>query len=133
MNNLDETKLWMNRLLKEHTRLFFWIRAGAAGFLVLVGLFLFFGTGPLPQKVRRASYDWLYKVSTISKPNLSENGAVIVYVDELSQTILEQPRNAPWDRRLYARLIDRLREDGAAAVVLDVVFSGTSDPNADAA
>jgi len=56
--------------------------------------------------------------------------AVIVYLDEKSHQALNQPLNAPWDRTLHAKLIDRLTAAGAKAIVFDVVFS---DPSVDGA
>ncbi|MBM3840635.1 MAG: adenylate/guanylate cyclase domain-containing protein [Verrucomicrobia bacterium] len=54
--------------------------------------------------------------------------AVVVFMDDASHQKLNQPYNAPWDRSYHARLLDRLREDGAKAAVFDVVFS---DPGPD--
>ena len=39
----------------------------------------------------------------------------------------------PWDRRVWADVIDRLAGAGARLIVIDLVFSEPSDPNADAA
>lgn len=39
----------------------------------------------------------------------------------------------PWPRSMHAQLLDRLREDGAAVVALDVVFAEPSLPEEDAA
>ena len=50
----------------------------------------------------------------------------MVYLDEASHLKLGQPQNAPWDRSLHARLVDRLTTASARAIVFDVVFS---DPN----
>ncbi len=60
--------------------------------------------------------------------------AVIVYLDEQSHLELGQPQNAPWDRALHARMIDRLSAAGARAIVTDIVFSDTNictQPGAD--
>jgi adenylate cyclase len=58
---------------------------------------------------------------------------LVVYLDDESHEKLNQPRNVPWDRRLHARLIERLTEAGARAVVFDIVFSDPDvrDPGAD--
>jgi adenylate cyclase len=47
----------------------------------------------------------------------------MVFLDEESHKELNQPFNAPWDRSVHARLLDRLTADGARAVVFDIVFS----------
>lgn len=69
---------------------------------------------------RNLSYDLLH---IFRQHNLPAGEAVIVYLDELSHLELGQPQNAPWDRLLHARMIDRLTAAGAKAVVMDVVFS----------
>ena len=47
---------------------------------------------------------------------------------------LAQPRNAAWDRALHARLVERLTQAGARAIVFDIVFSepDSSSPASDA-
>ncbi|TAK94046.1 MAG: adenylate/guanylate cyclase domain-containing protein [Verrucomicrobia bacterium] len=83
----------------------------------------------LGRRVKSASYDLLH----IFRGDIPTGEAVIVYMDDASHGKLKQPFNAPWDRRLHAQLIDRLRECGARAVVFDVVFSDPDarDPEAD--
>lgn len=82
----------------------------------------------LGRGVRLTAYDALFWM----RPNLAPREAVIVYMDELSHTRLEQPLNAPWDRRLHARLIDRVSAAGARAIVFDIIFlENPADPEAD--
>ncbi len=69
---------------------------------------------------------WSYDLLTVAQGDRAADGAVIVYLDELSHKQLSQPYNAPWDRSLHARLVRRLTEAGARAIVFDIVFS---DPN----
>jgi adenylate cyclase len=85
----------------------------AAGIGVLL-LYLKFGIGLI-----HLSYDLPYAIRPIIQPQ----EAAIVYLDEDSHRELNQPYNAPWDRSLHARLLDRLTADGAKAVVFDIVFS----------
>jgi adenylate cyclase len=68
------------------------------------------------------SYDLLH----IARKNLPSDEALLVYLDEKSHLELDQPLNAPWDRALHARMVERLTRAGARAVVIDIVFS---DPN----
>ena len=76
------------------------------------------------------SYDLPYAF----RPQLQPREAVMVYLDEDSHRELNQPLNAPWNRTLHAKLIDRLTAEGAKAVVFDIVFSGpSSDVAADEA
>jgi PAS domain S-box-containing protein len=116
---------------EQPRRFFRAFRICATALLFLLGILVTLSSHPLATKLQRASYDWLYKLSFLSRPDISRDPIAIVYIDEISQDELKQPRNVPWDRALFARLIDRLRADGAAAVVLDVIFSGASNPESD--
>lgn len=62
----------------------------------------------------------------VSRGDRPADEAVIVYLDEKSHRQLGQPLNAPWDRTLHAKLIDRLTASGARAIIFDVVFSDPS-------
>ena len=74
------------------------------------------------------SYDLPFVFRTITHPQ----DVILVYLDENSHKILDQPFNAPWDRSLHAKLLERLKTDRAKAVVLDIVFSDPGpDPAAD--
>ena len=68
------------------------------------------------------------------RPHVNANEVVLVYMDDDSFEKLKQPYvSPPWDRNLHAKLIDRLKADGAKAVVFDIVFSDplTNNPGAD--
>jgi len=67
-----------------------------------------------------------YEQLLLWRGEIATHDAVIVSLDEVSFQKLEQPLNAPWDRALHARLIDRLTAAGARAIVFDIVFT---DPN----
>jgi len=57
---------------------------------------------------------------------------VVIYVDEQSLKDLRQPLNAPMDRSLHAHLLQRLKKEGARAVVMDFTFSEPGpNPEAD--
>ncbi len=90
--------------------------------LLTAGLGLALHVFPLGRGLINASYDLLI-VLRGEKPATE---AVIVYLDEKSHQALNQPLNAPWDRTLHAKLIDRLTAAGAKAIVFDVVFSDPS-------
>ncbi|MDX0646341.1 CHASE2 domain-containing protein [Sinorhizobium medicae] len=64
------------------------------------------------------AYDYL---SILGRPNLPEDGPVIVAIDEPSMA--EIGSQWPWPRALHARLIQSLRAAGARAVALDVIFA----------
>ena len=77
--------------------------------------------------------NWSYDLSLIARGDVLASEAVLVYMDEISHEKLDQPLNAPWDRRLHGRLIERLGNAGAKAVVFDIVFSDPDrEPVADA-
>ena len=88
-------------------------------------LYLKFGLGLV-----HASYDLPYAIrTTILPPEV-----VMVYLDDESHQILNQPYNAPWDRSLHAQLLNRLTAEGAKAVAFDIVFSNPGpSPQADEA
>ena len=83
-----------------------------------------------PWKLGEARvFDYL---STVAPPPRPADGPVIVAIDEPS--FAEVGQQWPWPRSLHARLIDALREAGARAVGLDIVFAEPSaDPASDAA
>jgi adenylate cyclase len=54
-------------------------------------------------------------------------GAVIVYLDELSQQALQQRSDTRWNRSFRAELLDRLSDAGARAVIFDILFTDASD------
>src|SRR5438477_5278367 len=107
----------LNKNLFRHTK------AGAIGALatILLGLALHITFG-----IDLVHYS--YNLPFNPRPPISVNEAVIVYMDEESHKELNQPFNAPWDRSLHARLLERLTRDHARAVIFDIVFS---DPGPD--
>ena len=110
-----------------------WV-AGTTGFaLVLVlGLVLPHLNFPLGKTLTRSSYDWCFDLSLFPRPNIQTGEVVIVYVDEKSHRDLGQAFNKPWDRRIHARLLRYLRDEGAKAVIFDILFTDPGpDPEAD--
>ena len=70
--------------------------------------------------------------TTLAAPGRSSVPVAILAIDEPSFQQLGQ--GWPFPRSLHARLIDRLREDGARAIGFDVVFADpAADPAQDAA
>jgi adenylate cyclase len=98
---------------------------------VLVGGLLSVGAGilmlnnPAGQPLVRLSYDAFFPIRGI----LPTTNVVLLYVDEDSYKVLEQPYGRPWDRSIHAELLNRLTAEGAKAVVFDIVFGDTADPN----
>lgn len=57
---------------------------------------------------------------------------VMVYIDAAVKRNLQQPTDRPLDRHFHAKLLDRLRDDGAKLVFYDLLFDDPSpDPTAD--
>ena len=64
------------------------------------------------------------------KGNISSGKIVIVQIDEDS---LKELGSDPlsWDRKIYAKLIEKLNENGAAAIGIDVIFAHQKDRESD--
>ncbi len=73
----------------------------------------------LPFLVRHSLPGWM---KPIAGPLRSTGGVVILYIDDESATRLGQPLGQAWSRAVYARLLDKLAQDGARAVMFDLVF-----------
>ena len=121
------------------------------GFACLVGVavvMLGFGLFPFGQalieRTDRALGDWIVRNSG-GPPEKEE--LVLLGIDEASLALdaLDPTEIAaspalslmstrfPWDRRVWASAIDRLAGAGAKLIILDLIFSSESDPEADAA
>ena len=94
-----------------------------AGLSVLAGLV--FCNNFLGQSLINGSYDLPFSFHTPTAPS----DIVIVDMDEPSRRKLQQSWFRPWDRRLHAELLARLKADGARAVVFDVLFSQEEHTN----
>ncbi|HZQ48544.1 MAG TPA: CHASE2 domain-containing protein, partial [Verrucomicrobiae bacterium] len=98
----------------------------------LVGLVLLVCDGTVTRVIRESSYDRAHDIAHLNSFDLKNAGVVIIYIDEKSLKDLNQPENAPMDRRLHAKLLNRLTKDGAKAVAMDIIFSDPGpDPDAD--
>lgn len=119
------------------------LAATAAG-LLLLNPFWNFGLGRI---FIRQSYDLFYRPANsldwwrfnhleTGNPHtpLSQamvDNVVLVYMDEESYDNLKQPYTGMWDRALHAKLLRRLKADGARAAVFDIVFNDEgTDTNA---
>jgi adenylate cyclase len=101
-----------------------WGVAAGAAVAAAAGLALF--DLPAGLRIIHLSYDLLFTLRAPVQPA----EVLMVYMDDDSHERLGQRYDAPWDRRLHARLVDRLTAAGARAVVFDIVFS---DPHRDPA
>ena len=96
-------------------------RGGLIGAAVALfcGFFLHGAFGEFGLELTQRSYDYPFG----PRPPIPVNEVVMVFLDEESHKELNQPFNAPWDRSVHAKLLERLTADGARAVVFDIVFS----------
>jgi adenylate cyclase len=93
----------------------------------LVGTLLCFS--PAWRGIELRSFDWLVVQTAPGKVTLP---ITIVAIDEESMAVVG--RQWPWPRSLHARVLDRLREAGAAVVAFDILFGEPSaDPSEDVA
>ncbi len=76
--------------------------------------------------IDRESYDALQRFNTLP----GRTDIIIVAIDEQSLSTIGR---WPWPRNTHAALINKLTEAGVRAVALDILFSETSDPQADQA
>jgi two-component system cell cycle sensor histidine kinase/response regulator CckA len=85
---------------------------------------------PWRDSFGQASYDWLHHLN--GETSLSNSPVVIVYLDLPSYKARGLDPLKPWPRELHAQLLQRLKTNGARAVVFDIVFSDAGpSPNAD--
>ncbi len=91
---------------------------------VLCGLLLLC---PIGDAWQHASFDYLFRFAGRG----ATNDVVLVLMDNESHDRLGQTRKQ-WDRGIHARLLNKLADDGAALVALDVFFGKPRDPATDA-
>src|SRR6185436_4390511 len=101
-------------------------KSGASGAALAVALGLL-QIPPLGPWLENLSYDLPF----IAKSGTSPIEAVIIAMDELSHGELGQPAvDAAWDREIHAKLVRRLTECRARAVVFDILFDRESTNDA---
>ena len=103
--------------------------AAIFGALLATGLGLLLDQSRFGGGLERTSYDLLH----VARGDVRADEAVLVYMDDPSYEALGQPLNAPWDRTLHARLVERVTAAGAKVIVFDIVFTdpNTNNPAAD--
>jgi len=102
------------------------LKSALRGALVTVAA----GVGCLVLAPVRAGLEWLsYDLPFLLRADLDVTNVALVCMDQASHDKLGQPFDAPWDRAVHARLIERLAAEGARAVVFDIAFDrpGTND------
>jgi len=93
----------------------------AVGVIVTLTTVLLYGAG-LFDRLALAATDWHFK-----HVNRIDASADIVMID-INDFALERVHKWPWPRSFHAELVDLLHELGAAAVLMDVVFSEPTAP-----
>lgn len=104
---------------------------GVAVLLALLGIWLRSDSSPPGERLVHASYDWSHTLTSPWTPSLDDSPVVLVYLDFESYQAERQHIGEPWDRRLHARLINRLGQAGAKAIVFDIIFDAAGDAGAD--
>jgi signal transduction histidine kinase/CHASE2 domain-containing sensor protein len=93
-----------------------------AGTLGLLGLALTTSREGLGASLARVSFDLLHVLQPTASFSRSNCPVVLVYLDLESHLRLRQSPSERWDRTLHTRLVERLTDAGARAIVFDVVF-----------
>src|SRR4051794_33933778 len=83
--------------------------SSAWGVAFAAGIGWYFHAFQAGGDLRDRSYDLLQ----VARGDRPVSDAVLVYMDESDHIALGQPMNKPWDRRVHARLVDRLTAAGA--------------------
>lgn len=93
-------------------------------FLALLFIAIVSRVGPLGELMFRMEYDYA-AIFSPSQNRLSEeflDGVVVIYLDEESHQVLGEPYDAPWDRSIHARLVDKLTDAASRLVYFDILF-----------
>jgi CHASE2 domain-containing sensor protein len=103
-------------------------RVGEIGALISIVLaIIFFATTakpeiarilPIGRELRYLSYD----IPFIFRPKMSPPDVEIILLDEPSHIRLEQTAGGTWHRALHVQLLKRLKELGAAVIVIDILL-----------
>lgn len=93
-----------------------------SGAILTAGVGLLCLVSNLGKPLERLSYDLPFPL----RKNLATTEVAIVYLDEDAARALGQPLDSPWDRRIFAKLLDRLGTDATKLVCFDLIFSTPS-------
>ncbi len=108
------------RVLQNHARSLADLATGLL--LALAGGWLMSNSSATGRALVRTSYDASLLAVAPFRPSLAGSPVVIVYLDAQSYEREGQNPSLPWDRKLHARLLDRLSHAGAKLVVFDILF-----------
>ena len=87
---------------------------------------------PLIENLELKNYDFMM---FLRGPDPAPEDIVIVAIDRFSLDVFAQELEMtwPWDRVVYAELIDRLNEAGVRGIAFDVIFDIPAHPESDLA
>jgi len=104
----------------------------AALAIIALSFWLRSGHSRLGRWLVQSSYDTSLDFALPFTSPLEDSPVVVVYLDLPSYLQEHQDPGKPWDRALHARLLNRLTQAGARAVVFDILFTNPGpDPQAD--
>lgn len=87
--------------------------------------------------LQRLSYDVPFllrgTLGALAGGSRTAGDVVIVYLDELSASQLEEPATGAWNRATHAELVRRLTAAGARAIVFDLIFDRAGPKDAELA
>jgi len=99
-----------------------WLTSASAGAALTVLAGLLFLSAPLGRKLAELSFDLPFRW----RPHQPTESVVVIYMDEPSaKGVSENWGEAIWNREQHARLVTRLQECRAKAVVFDILFDQT--------
>ena len=93
-----------------------WSRLDRTHLAAAVGVLLAVGCGVLLHElpIGRGLVQWSYDLLEVWRGERRPEGAVMVYLDEISHKNLVQPYDCAWDRALHAELLEFLGVSGRA-------------------
>ncbi len=104
---------------------------GGALLTAMVGAFFApWSMGPVTWKAGESLALRSYDFPFLWRAQIDAPEVVIVYLDAKTREQYS-PEGGSWERRLYARLLERLIEDQASVVVFDMLFEKPKDPRVD--
>jgi CHASE2 domain-containing sensor protein len=107
----------LNENAKSGPKSIWWWLGGALP--ALAGLFAL--VSPVGEPLRLFGFDALYLFRP-APDQKALGGVVVLKMDEESRAALHQDPNREWDRKAHGRLVEKLTEAHAKAVVFDVLF-----------
>jgi CHASE2 domain-containing sensor protein len=102
-------------------------RIGQYPLLIFIGLVLLgliSRVGPLGSGLFNLEFDYSTIFSPFSKTDHQEflDKVAVIYLDEQSHQVLNQPDTQSWDRQLHAKLLNKLTEAGTELIYFDILF-----------